>query len=102
MEKRLSVTDFNRRFTRGLGKELFSDENLTIIEDVNNLPFWRQINQVDFALVILCKHGRLEATLNGFPNTSFFGKFTKEHLGCSPMQYRSYGRSNVIHTSALQ
>ena len=140
MEKRLSVTDFNRRFTRGLGKELFSDENLTIIEDVNNLPFWRQINQVDFALVILCKHGRLEATLNnvnytvqagdmifcsgmhtmtealittdfdydlfcrsmrlGFPNTSFFGKFTKEHLGCSPMQYRSNGRSNVIHTPA--
>ena len=36
----------------------------------------------------------------GFPNTSFFGKFTKEHLGCSPMQYRSNGRSNVIHTSA--
>ena len=93
-----------------------------------------------FALVILCKHGRLEATLNnvnytvqagdmifcsgmhtmtealittdfdydlfcrsmrlGFPNTSFFGKFTKEHLGCSPMQYRSNGRSNVIHTPA--
>ena len=41
MEKRLSVMDFNRRFTRGQGKELFSDENLTIIEDVNNLPFWR-------------------------------------------------------------
>ena len=37
-----------------------------------------------------------------FPNTSFFGKFTKEHLGCSPMQYRSNGRSNVIHTPARQ
>ena len=38
----------------------------------------------------------------GFPNTSFFGKFIKEHLGCSSMQYRSYGRSNVIHISASQ
>ena len=38
----------------------------------------------------------------GFPNTSFFGKFTKEHLGCSPMQYRSYGRSNVIHTTLIE
>lgn len=24
----------------------------------------------------------------GFPNTSFFGKYVKEHLGCSPLEYR--------------
>ena len=81
MEKRLSVMDFNRIFTRGLGTELFSDENLTIIEDVNNLPFWRQINQVDFALVILCKHGRLEATLNNVNYTAQAG----DMIFCSGM-----------------
>ena len=42
------------------------------------------------------------ATRLGFPNNSFFGKFTKEHLGCSLMKYRSYGRSHVVHTSARQ
>ena len=26
--------------------------------------------------------------LLGFPNLSFFGKFTKSHLGMSPTQYR--------------
>nr|WP_314996334.1 helix-turn-helix domain-containing protein [uncultured Prevotella sp.] len=24
----------------------------------------------------------------GFPNTSFFGKYVKDHLGCSPLEYR--------------
>lgn len=24
----------------------------------------------------------------GFPNTSFFGRYVKEHLGCSPLEYR--------------
>lgn len=24
----------------------------------------------------------------GFPNTSFFGKYVKEHTGCSPLEYR--------------
>ena len=23
-----------------------------------------------------------------FPNPSFFGRFVKEHLGCSPLEYR--------------
>ena len=26
--------------------------------------------------------------LLGFPNTSFFGKYVKDHLGCSPLEYR--------------
>lgn len=25
----------------------------------------------------------------GFPNTSFFGKYIKEHLGCTPLEYRA-------------
>lgn len=25
----------------------------------------------------------------GFPNTSFFGKYVKEHFGCTPLAYRS-------------
>ncbi|MCI6619295.1 MAG: helix-turn-helix transcriptional regulator [Prevotella sp.] len=25
----------------------------------------------------------------GFPNTSFFGKYVKEHLGCTPVEYRT-------------
>jgi AraC-type DNA-binding domain-containing proteins len=24
----------------------------------------------------------------GFSNTSFFGKYVKDHLGCSPLEYR--------------
>jgi AraC-like DNA-binding protein len=24
----------------------------------------------------------------GFPNTSFFGKYVKEHFGCTPTQLR--------------
>lgn len=25
----------------------------------------------------------------GFPNTSFFGKYVRDHLGCSPLEYRN-------------
>lgn len=28
------------------------------------------------------------SNLLGFPNTSFFGKYVKDHLGCSPLEYR--------------
>ena len=31
--------------------------------------------------------------LLGFPNTSFFGKYVKDHLGCSPLEYRKRQRS---------
>ncbi len=24
----------------------------------------------------------------GFPNPSFFGKYVKEHFGCTPLEYR--------------
>ena len=27
--------------------------------------------------------------LLGFPNTSFFGKYVKEHFGMTPMEYRN-------------
>ena len=30
--------------------------------------------------------------LLGFPNTSFFGKYVKDHLGCSPLEYRRQTR----------
>ena len=26
----------------------------------------------------------------GFPNSSFFGKYVKEHLGCTPVEYRNH------------
>lgn len=29
------------------------------------------------------------ANILGFPNPSFFGKYVKEHLGMSPMEYRN-------------
>jgi AraC-like DNA-binding protein len=28
----------------------------------------------------------------GFPNTSFFGKYVKEHLGCTPIEYRNQNK----------
>lgn len=28
------------------------------------------------------------SNLMGFPNTSFFGKYVKDHLGCNPLEYR--------------
>jgi len=31
----------------------------------------------------------------GFPNTSFFGKYVKEHLGCTPMEFRMQKKSAV-------
>ncbi len=27
----------------------------------------------------------------GFPNTSFFGKYVRDHLGCTPLEYRGQG-----------
>ena len=33
------------------------------------------------------------SNLMGFPNTSFFGKYVKDHLGCSPLEYRKRQRS---------
>ncbi len=73
MEKRLSITDFNYLYTRGLGKEVFSDPSLTIVEDVSSLPFWKRIVQLDFALVILCRQGRIEAILNDVSYTATVG-----------------------------
>lgn len=33
------------------------------------------------------------SNLMGLPNTSFFGKYVKDHLGCSPLEYRKRQRS---------
>ena len=35
------------------------------------------------------------SNLLGFPNTSFFGKYVKDHLGCSPLEYRKRQRSKL-------
>lgn len=40
------------------------------------------LRQTDLSIKQIC--ARL-----GFPNTSFFGKYVKEHFGCTPMTFRS-------------
>ncbi|MGM9713366.1 MAG: helix-turn-helix domain-containing protein [Prevotella sp.] len=64
MGNRLSISAFTQSHTDGLGEYLYTDANLTIICNVKILPFWNQIAQLDFALVVFCKGGKLEATLN--------------------------------------
>ncbi|MGN0282021.1 MAG: helix-turn-helix domain-containing protein [Prevotella sp.] len=81
MEKRLSISDFNYHYVSRLGDCLHSDANLTIVCDVANLPFFDRLVQFDFALVVLCKRGRLEAVLNDVRYTATKG----DMLFCSGM-----------------
>lgn len=37
--------------------------------------------ETDYSIKEICN-------LLDFPNPSFFGKFTKQHLGCSPLEFR--------------
>ena len=43
------------------------------------------LRQTDLSIKQICDR-------MGFPNSSFFGKYVKEHFGMTPMQYRSLGR----------
>lgn len=39
------------------------------------------LNHTDLSIKEICNK-------TGFPNSSFFGKYVKEHLGCTPVEYR--------------
>lgn len=73
MDKRLSISDFNERYLSRLGDCLHSDNHQTIVCNATHLPFFDKLVQFDFALVILCKQGRIEAVINDVRYTASKG-----------------------------
>ncbi|MGN0221638.1 MAG: helix-turn-helix domain-containing protein, partial [Prevotella sp.] len=64
MKERISISDFNRQYADVVGNLIYADDSMTMIYDVRHLPFWNEIGDFDFAVVILCKEGCIEASLN--------------------------------------
>ena len=64
MEKKISISDFNQQYANTVGNLIYADDSMTMIYDVRHLPFWNEIGSFDFSLVILCKEGCIEASLN--------------------------------------
>ena len=49
---------------------------MVVMEDIRYY-----LKQTDLSIKQICDQ-------LGFPNTSFFGKYVKEHFGCTPTQLR--------------
>ncbi|MGN0206080.1 MAG: helix-turn-helix domain-containing protein [Muribaculaceae bacterium] len=64
MDKRLNISDFNALYTQRLGGSVYINDDITVISGVSHLPFWNKMEQFDFALVIFCRRGSIQAVLN--------------------------------------
>lgn len=64
MEKRINISEFNKQYAGVVGNLIYADDSVTMLYDVRHLPFWNEIGSFDFSLVILCKEGCIEASLN--------------------------------------